>query len=168
MEAAATTAAPGWRCRPGGRLDMSHGFVRHIRRNQLARDAYDRAVRQARGRARTRLTPAPARPRRPDQQVYRPHRGSGERHRQRGDTGGRGAATPRGGPGGDASAGPPPDTREASPDPARGPRLFCLEYEGDDGQVTAVIVHQSPLEPPLRRALCQRVQDELSKRRGTG
>ncbi|RLV61820.1 hypothetical protein DV515_00020004 [Chloebia gouldiae] len=34
MEAA---AAPGWRCRPGGRLDMSHGFVRHIRRNQLAR-----------------------------------------------------------------------------------------------------------------------------------
>lgn len=100
---------------------MSHGFVRHIRRNQLARyrlrrgppgyprgplfpgwfgpgalwsppprnpdappvprDAYDRAVRQARGRARTRLTPAPARPRRPDQQVYRPHRGGGERHR---------------------------------------------------------------------------------------
>ncbi|XP_032936987.1 UPF0561 protein C2orf68 homolog [Catharus ustulatus] len=182
METAATTAAPGWRCRPGGRLDMSHGFVRHIRRNQLARDAYDRAVRQARGRARTRLTPAPARPRRPDQQVYRPHRGGGERHRgagrgdpERWDGEGRG-------PGGDASAGPPPDSRGAPPDSARGPRLFCLEYEGDDGQVTAVIVHQgdsaeevtrrvcarSPLEPPLRRALCQRVQDELSKRRGTG
>uniref|UniRef100_A0A8C8AFL7 Uncharacterized protein n=1 Tax=Otus sunia TaxID=257818 RepID=A0A8C8AFL7_9STRI len=32
MEATAT-----WRCRPGGRLDMSHGFVRHIRRNQIAR-----------------------------------------------------------------------------------------------------------------------------------
>ncbi|NWR39065.1 CB068 protein, partial [Tachuris rubrigastra] len=88
-----------------------------------------------------------------------------------------------GGPGGDASAGPPPgDPRGAPPDPSRGPRLFCLEYEGDDGTVTAVIVHQgdsaeevtrrvcarSPLEPPLRRALCQRVQDELSKRRGTG
>uniref|UniRef100_A0A8C3JRQ6 CB068 protein n=1 Tax=Calidris pygmaea TaxID=425635 RepID=A0A8C3JRQ6_9CHAR len=29
--------AAGWRCRPGGRLDMSHGFVRHIRRNQIAR-----------------------------------------------------------------------------------------------------------------------------------
>ncbi|OPJ86858.1 U4/U6.U5 tri-snRNP-associated protein 2 [Patagioenas fasciata monilis] len=80
-----------------------------------------------------------------------------------------------GGPGGDASQDPPPG------DP-RGPRLFCLEYEGDDGHITAVIVHQgdsaedvtrrvcarSPLEPPLRRALCQRVQDELSKRRGTG
>ncbi|KAM6996310.1 UPF0561 protein C2orf68 homolog isoform 1-T1 [Passerculus sandwichensis] len=123
MEAApATAAAPGWRCRPGGRLDMSHGFVRHIRRNQLARDAYDRAVRQARGRARTRLTPGPARPRRPDQQVYRPHRG--------------------GGPGGDASAGSPAEGSGAAPEPARGPRLFCLEYEGDDGRVTAVIVHQ--------------------------
>ncbi|NXP40952.1 CB068 protein, partial [Leiothrix lutea] len=142
MEAAATTAAPGWRCRPGGRLDMSHGFVRHIRRNQLARGELA-------------WGPPAASPK------------------------GAGAA---GGPGGDASVGPPPDTREASPDPARGPRLFCLEYEGDDGQVTAVIVHQgdsaeevtrrvcarSPLEPPLRRALCQRVQDELSKRRGTG
>ncbi|XP_017692767.1 PREDICTED: UPF0561 protein C2orf68 homolog [Lepidothrix coronata] len=182
MEAAAP--APGWRCRPGGRLDMSHGFVRHIRRNQLARDAYDRAVRQARGRARTRLTPNPPRPRRPDQQVYRP-RGCGGAGL--GLPGGLTApaegAGATGGPGGDASAGPPPgDPRGAPPDPSRGPRLFCLEYEGDDGTVTAVIVHQgdsaeevtrrvcarSPLEPPLRRALCQRVQDELSKRRGTG
>uniref|UniRef100_A0A8B9MHH3 CB068 protein n=1 Tax=Accipiter nisus TaxID=211598 RepID=A0A8B9MHH3_9AVES len=71
-------AAAGWRCRPGGRLDMSHGFVRHIRRNQIARDAYERAVRQARGRARGRLTTTPPRPRRPDQQVYRPRR-PGER-----------------------------------------------------------------------------------------
>ncbi|KAM9175145.1 UPF0561 protein C2orf68 homolog isoform 2-T2 [Mergus octosetaceus] len=133
-------AAAGWRCRrPGGRLDMSHGFVRHIRRNQLARDAYERSVRQARGRARGRHTATPPRPRRPDQPVYRPRR----------------------------------------PEP-RGPRLFCLDFEGDDGRVTSVIVHQgdsaeevtrrvcarSPLEPPLRRALCQRVQDELSKRGG--
>ncbi|KAM9516669.1 LOW QUALITY PROTEIN: UPF0561 protein C2orf68 homolog [Guaruba guarouba] len=142
-------AAAGWRCRPGG-LDLSHGFVRHIRRNQLARDAYERALRQTRGRARLPVTPP--RPRRPDP-VYRPRRG--------------------GGPGGDPSPGPPP---------TRGPRLFCLEYEGDDGSVTSVIVHQgdsaedvtqrvcarSPLEPPLRRALCQRVQDELRQRRGTG
>ncbi|XP_072213170.1 UPF0561 protein C2orf68 homolog isoform X1 [Excalfactoria chinensis] len=64
----------GRRCRPGGRLDMSHGFVRHIRRNQLARDAYERAVRQARGRARGRHTATPPRPRRPDQPVYRARR----------------------------------------------------------------------------------------------
>ncbi|XP_074784750.1 UPF0561 protein C2orf68 homolog [Athene noctua] len=148
-------ATADWRCRPGGRLDMSHGFVRHIRRNQIARDAYERAVRQAQGRARGRLTPTPPRPRRPDQQVYRPRR--------------------PGAPGGDASPDPPPaDTR--------GPGLFCLEYEGDDGRITSVIVHQgdsaeevtrqvcaqSPLEPALRWALCQRVQEELSKRRGTG
>ncbi|XP_064031526.1 UPF0561 protein C2orf68 homolog isoform X2 [Pogoniulus pusillus] len=72
-------AAVDWRCRPGGRLDMSHGFVRHIRHNQIARDAYERAVRQARGRARGRLPPATPRPRRPDQQVYRPRRNGGQR-----------------------------------------------------------------------------------------
>ncbi|XP_062452888.1 UPF0561 protein C2orf68 homolog isoform X1 [Rhea pennata] len=111
-------AGAGWRCRPGGRLDMSHGFVRHIRRNQIARDAYERAVRQARGRARKRHTPAPPRPRRPDQQVYRPRGPEGV------------APSP-----GESSAG-------ATAADARGPRLFCLEYEGDDGSITAVIVHQ--------------------------
>ncbi|XP_064587114.1 UPF0561 protein C2orf68 homolog isoform X2 [Zonotrichia leucophrys gambelii] len=121
MEAApATAAAPGWRCRPGGRLDMSHGFVRHIRRNQLARDAYDRAVRQARGRARTRLTPGPARPRRPDQQVYRPHRGGERGTGIPGGTGGDGCPTSRctgrtgaAGPGAMPARVPPP--RAAGP-----------------------------------------------------
>ncbi|NXR13682.1 CB068 protein, partial [Semnornis frantzii] len=136
--------AVGWRCRPGGRLDMSHGFVRHIRHNQIARDAYERAVRQARGRARGRLPPAAPRPRRPDQQVYRPrrngeHRGGGTgRH-----PGHRGGA--RWGPAGD--------------------RLL----QGDSAEeVTRRVCARCPLEPALRRALCQRVQDELSKRRGTG
>ncbi|XP_071883326.1 LOW QUALITY PROTEIN: UPF0561 protein C2orf68 homolog [Anas platyrhynchos] len=154
-------AAAGWRCRrPGGRLDMSHGFVRHIRRNQLARDAYERSVRQARGRARGRHTATPPRPRRPDQPVYRPRRPGG---------------------GGASGEGSPPPPAPPPPTEPRGPRLFCLDFEGDDGHVTSVIVHQgdsaeevtrrvcarSPLaEPPLRRALCQRVQDELSKRGG--
>ncbi|XP_069733617.1 UPF0561 protein C2orf68 homolog [Phaenicophaeus curvirostris] len=144
----------GWRCRPGGRLDMSHGFVRHIRRNQIARDAYEQAVRQARGRGRGRLTVTPPRPRRPDQQRYQPRRHGGD---------------------GDAASGLPPAK-------ARGPQLFCLEYEADDGSVTTVIVHKgdsaeevtqrvcarTPLEPALRGALCQRVQEELHKRQGTG
>ncbi|NXQ57783.1 CB068 protein, partial [Anthoscopus minutus] len=145
---------PGWRCRPGGRLDMSHGFVRHIRRNQLARDAYDRAVRQARGRARTRLTPAPARPRRPDQQVYRPHRGSGALWgggRYRWVLWGSRSAV------GDGSVG----HRE----PQQAQRVTWV-LQGDSAEeVTRRVCAQSPLEPPLRRALCQRVQDELSKRR---
>ncbi|NXJ72544.1 CB068 protein, partial [Rostratula benghalensis] len=134
---AAMEAAAGWRCRPGGRLDMSHGFVRHIRRNQIARDAYERAVRQARGRARGRLTPAPPRPRRPDQQVYRPRRPGGV-----GCAGGRGC---------------------------RGAHMGCWVWQGDSAEeVTRRVCARSPLEPALRRALCQRVQDELSKRRGTG
>ncbi|KFO32649.1 hypothetical protein H920_05972 [Fukomys damarensis] len=34
---AARNPGPGFCCKPGGRLDMSHGFVHHIRRNQIAR-----------------------------------------------------------------------------------------------------------------------------------
>ncbi|NXB11318.1 CB068 protein, partial [Cnemophilus loriae] len=107
MEAAAatTTAAPGWRCRPGGRLDMSHGFVRHIRRNQLAR------------------------------------------YRHRPGTPGR----PRG-----------PSS------PGRAQRVTRVPQGDSAEEVTRRVCARSPLEPPLRRALCQRVQDELSKRRGTG
>ncbi|XP_032836409.2 UPF0561 protein C2orf68 homolog [Petromyzon marinus] len=59
------------------RLDMQHGFVHHIRRNQIARDDYDREIREARGGHRQRRTPAPTRPRRPDQRVYQPPRRSG-------------------------------------------------------------------------------------------
>ncbi|XP_034286569.1 UPF0561 protein C2orf68 homolog [Pantherophis guttatus] len=153
------------RCQPGGRLDMSHGFVRHIRRNQIARDDYDRQVKQAKEQLRRRLTPAPPRPRRPDQQVYRAGR--------------RGAAGAA--PGGvegesEASSGSSSSSRERCP---RGPALFCLEYEADGGQVTSVVVYQdndpeevvekvsaqNQLEPALHEALRQRVQEELEKRR---
>uniref|UniRef100_A0A5F9CDW0 Uncharacterized protein n=1 Tax=Oryctolagus cuniculus TaxID=9986 RepID=A0A5F9CDW0_RABIT len=34
---AARDPGPRLCCKPGGRLDMSHGFVHHIRRNQIAR-----------------------------------------------------------------------------------------------------------------------------------
>ncbi|NXI11172.1 CB068 protein, partial [Irena cyanogastra] len=109
----------------------------------VARDAYDRAVRQARGRARTRLTPGPARPRRPDQQVYRPHRDRG------GLPGGVGV----------------PWGRRGVP---RAQRVTRVPQGDSAEEVTRRVCARSPLEPPLRRALCQRVQDELSKRRGTG
>uniref|UniRef100_A0A8C5RS14 Chromosome 2 open reading frame 68 n=1 Tax=Laticauda laticaudata TaxID=8630 RepID=A0A8C5RS14_LATLA len=152
------------RCPPGGRLDMSHGFVRHIRRNQIARDDYDRQVKQAKEQQlRRRLTPAPPRPRRPDRQVYRAGR--------RGESGppGRRARS-------EASSGSSSSSRERRP---RGPALFCLEYEADGGQVTSVVVYQdndpeevvekvsaqNQLEPALHQALRQRVQEELEKRR---
>uniref|UniRef100_A0A2K6FCR7 Chromosome 2 open reading frame 68 n=1 Tax=Propithecus coquereli TaxID=379532 RepID=A0A2K6FCR7_PROCO len=68
-------------CKPGGRLDMNHGFVHHIRRNQIARDNYDKKVKQAaKEKVRRRHTPAPTRPRKPDMQVYLPrHRGEAAR-----------------------------------------------------------------------------------------
>ncbi|XP_029138999.1 UPF0561 protein C2orf68 homolog [Protobothrops mucrosquamatus] len=167
---------------PGGRLDLSHGFVRHIRRNQIAspraaptgpslprRDDYDRQVKQAKEQLRRRLTPAPARPRRPDQQVYRAGRRSAA------------GAPPGGGGGGgggesEASSESSSSSRERRP---RGPALFCLEYEADGGQVTSVVVHQdndpeevvekvsaqNELEPALHEALRQRVREELEKRR---
>ncbi|NXN22797.1 CB068 protein, partial [Nycticryphes semicollaris] len=156
-------AAAGWRCRPGGRLDMSHGFVRHIRRNQIARDAYERAVRQARGRARGRLTPAPPRPRRPDQQVYRPRRpeggAAGDTHRSD-----RAGEHPRVGQGGGWA---PEGAMEMGAHLWRG-MGSSREMGRHPREVTRRVCARSPLEPALRRALCQRVQDELSKRRGTG
>ncbi|TRY55078.1 hypothetical protein DNTS_034508 [Danionella cerebrum] len=45
--------------KPGGRLDMSHGFLQHIRRNQIARDDYDREVKQAKEKKRHRHTNNP-------------------------------------------------------------------------------------------------------------
>jgi hypothetical protein len=57
---AAPDPGPGLCCKPGGRLDMSHGFVHHIRRNQIAR--YHPALLQPplawSGPARPFLTPA--------------------------------------------------------------------------------------------------------------
>ncbi|KAG8141121.1 putative UPF0561 C2orf68-like protein [Naja naja] len=156
------------RCHPGGRLDMSHGFVRHIRRNQIARDDYDRQVKQAKEQLRRRLTPAPPRPRRPDLQVYRAGR--------RGAAGGAAPAGAGAVGESEASSGSSSSSRERRP---RGPALFCLEYEADGGQVTSVVVYQdndpeevvekvsaqNQLEPALHEALRQRVQEELEKRR---
>ncbi|XP_060642929.2 UPF0561 protein C2orf68 homolog [Anolis sagrei] len=147
--------------RPGGRLDMSHGFVRHIRRNQVARDDYDREVKQAKEKVKKRHTPAPARPRKPDQPVYHPCRkGHAEAPTSLEYEGSS-----------ESSSGTDPD--------GNGPALFCLDFEADSGKITSVVVHQEhdpeevvekvsaqdPLEPALKEALRRRVQEELEKRR---
>ncbi|XP_033031213.1 UPF0561 protein C2orf68 homolog [Trachypithecus francoisi] len=150
-------------CKPGGRLDMNHGFVHHIRRNQIARDDYDKKVKQAaKEKVRRRHTPAPTRPRKPDLQVYLP------RHRDI-------SAYPRN-----------PDYEESGESSSSGGselehsghQLFRLEYEADSGEVTSVIVYQgddpgkvseevsahTPLDPPMREALKLRIQEEIAKR----
>ncbi|CAI9576328.1 unnamed protein product [Staurois parvus] len=136
---------------PGGRLDMNHGFVHHIRRNQIARDDYDKEVKQAKEKQKKRYTPRPSRPKKPDLQVYHP--------RQRED---------------DISE------SSSSTDPEQlGNQLFCLEFEADDGEVTSIIVYedddaeqvaakisiQNQLEAKMKEALKRRIQEEITKRR---
>ncbi|XP_041089647.1 UPF0561 protein C2orf68 homolog isoform X1 [Polyodon spathula] len=113
--------------KPRGRLDMKHGFLHHIRRNQIARDDYDKEVKQAKEKQRKRhtTTATPTRPRRPDIQVYHPRRRSG----------------PETSPGleneewNESSSSTDPDQQ--------GTELFCLEYEADGGEVTSFIVHKA-------------------------
>ncbi|KAL6082931.1 hypothetical protein STEG23_007793 [Scotinomys teguina] len=125
---AARDLGPGLCCKPGGRLDMSHGFVHHIRRNQIARDDYDKKVKQAaKEKARRRHTPAPTRPRKPDLQVYLPRHRDGSAH----------LVTPDCEESGESSSS---GSSELEP-PGR--QLFCLEYEADSGEVTSVIVYQA-------------------------
>ncbi|KAM4677580.1 UPF0561 protein C2orf68 homolog isoform 2-T2 [Discoglossus pictus] len=143
---------------PGGRLDMSHGFVHHIRRNQKARDDYDREVKQAKEKQKKRYTTGVPRPKKPDLQVYHPRRK--DIHRAGGDN----------------------ESNESgsSTDPEQpGMELFCLEFEADGGEITSIIVYedddaeqvatkisiQNKLELRMREALRQRIQEEISKRR---
>ncbi|KAE8618901.1 hypothetical protein XENTR_v10009540 [Xenopus tropicalis] len=102
---------------PGGRLDMNHGFVHHIRRNQIARDDYDREVKQAKEKQKKRYTPGPARPKKPDLQVYHPRQRATEKVHTAG-----------------ALKDEPNDN---------GTQLFCLDFEADGGEVTSVIVYES-------------------------
>ncbi|KAE8618900.1 hypothetical protein XENTR_v10009540 [Xenopus tropicalis] len=138
---------------PGGRLDMNHGFVHHIRRNQIARDDYDREVKQAKEKQKKRYTPGPARPKKPDLQVYHPRQRATEKVHTAG-----------------ALKDEPNDN---------GTQLFCLDFEADGGEVTSVIVYedddaeqlaamisnQNQLEGGMREALKRRIQEEISKRR---
>ncbi|KAE8618899.1 hypothetical protein XENTR_v10009540 [Xenopus tropicalis] len=101
---------------PGGRLDMNHGFVHHIRRNQIARDDYDREVKQAKEKQKKRYTPGPARPKKPDLQVYHPRQRATEKVHTAG-----------------ALKDEPNDN---------GTQLFCLDFEADGGEVTSVIVYE--------------------------
>ncbi|XP_037684940.1 UPF0561 protein C2orf68 homolog [Choloepus didactylus] len=160
---AAPDPGPGLCCKPGGWLDMSHGFVHHIRRNQLARDDYDKKVKQAaKEKARRRHTPAPTGPRKPDLQVYLPRRRDDSTRPSNPDCEESGESSSSGG-------------SELEPS---GHQLFCLEYEADSGEVTSVIVYQdddpervikevsdhTPLDPPMREALKLRIREEMAKR----
>nr|XP_008514169.1 PREDICTED: UPF0561 protein C2orf68 homolog [Equus przewalskii] len=191
---AAPDPRPGLCCKPGGRLDMSHGFVHHIRRNQLAKEPA-RPV-PPRPAPPPPAWPGPAvpdsrsAPRRDDydkkvkqaakEKARRRHTPAPTRPRKPDLQ----VYLPRRR---DVSTHPSnPDCEESGessssggsePEPS-GHQLFCLEYEADSGEVTSVIVYQdddpervseevsthTPLDPPMREALKLRIQEEIAKR----
>ncbi|XP_031426890.1 UPF0561 protein C2orf68 homolog [Clupea harengus] len=145
-----------------GRLDMTHGFVHHIRRNQIARDDYDKSVKQAKEKQRRRHTTTPCRPRRPDLQVYHP------RHRN-GMGPNEAAEDWRENESGDS--GTEQEGSSASP-------LFWLDYQADSGHVTSFIVCKEDdpvsvvervaegnvLDSAMRTVLLARIRREMDKR----
>uniref|UniRef100_A0A3Q2QTV4 Chromosome 2 open reading frame 68 n=1 Tax=Fundulus heteroclitus TaxID=8078 RepID=A0A3Q2QTV4_FUNHE len=110
--------------KPGGRLDMSHGFLHHIRRNQIARDDYDKEVKQAKELQRRRHTTTPRRPRRPDIQVYHPRQRRGS----------------------EPEAGADPEewneSGSSTETESNGTELFWLDYQEDSGAITSFLVHK--------------------------
>ncbi|TNM89626.1 UPF0561 protein C2orf68 homolog [Takifugu flavidus] len=146
--------------KPGGRLDMSHGFLHHIRRNQIARDDYDKEVKQAKELQRRRHTTTPRRPRRPDIQVYHPRCRHGSE------------------PGGTVEAEEWNESGSSTEAETQGIELFWLDYQADSGDVTSFLVHKGDnpekivehvaennvLDSAMRAALEARIQKEINKR----
>ncbi|CAJ1068223.1 hypothetical protein LDENG_00166750 [Xyrichtys novacula] len=147
--------------KPGGRLDMSHGFLHHIRRNQIARDDYDKEVKQAKELQRRRHTTTPRRPRRPDIQVYNPRRRHGSE------------------PGASAEAEEWNESGSSTETETHGTELFWLDYQADSGTITSFLVHKEDkpakvvelvaekniLDAAMRAALETRIRKEIDKRR---
>ncbi|KAG5281230.1 hypothetical protein AALO_G00068860 [Alosa alosa] len=147
----------------GGRLDMTHGFLHHIRRNQKARDDYDKEVKQAKERQRRRHTTTPCRPRRPDLQVYHPRHRNGLGPNEAADDWQENES-------GDSST--EQEGSSASP-------LFWLDYQADSGHITSFIVckeddpesvvsrvaEENILDSAMKTVLLARVRKEMDKRR---
>ncbi|XP_062873946.1 UPF0561 protein C2orf68 homolog [Trichomycterus rosablanca] len=161
MEVLQKSEGENLKYKPGGRLDMSHGFLHHIRRNQIARDDYDRETKQAKQQQKRRHTAVPQRPRRPDREVYNPrHRGGSE-----------------------AGTGVEPEEWNESSSGTEqenaGTELFWLDYQADSGHVTSFIVYKTDdpesvadrveqsnvLDSAMRAALLARIGKEMDKRR---
>ncbi|CAB1439350.1 unnamed protein product [Pleuronectes platessa] len=144
-----------------GRLDMSHGFLHHIRRNQIARDDYDKKVKEAKELQLRRNTTTPRRPRRPDIQVYHPRR----RHASE--------------PGAGAEAEEWNESGSSTETETHGTELFWLDYQADSGAITSFLVHKedkpeivvesvaekNSLDSAMRAALVARIRKEMDKRR---
>ncbi|XP_058432170.1 UPF0561 protein C2orf68 homolog, partial [Marmota monax] len=142
MEAA---PGPGPRlcCRPGGRLDMSHGLVHHIRRNQIARRRRGGGTR-------------------PRTQVYLPPRRDGSTHPGNPDCEESGESSSSGGSELEPS-GHQLFCLEYKSD--NGEVTSVIMYQDDDpGRVSEEVSAHTPLDLPMREALKSRIQEEIAKR----
>ncbi|XP_066510255.1 UPF0561 protein C2orf68 homolog [Hoplias malabaricus] len=161
MEVLQDTEGDALKYKPGGRLDMNHGFLHHIRRNQIARDDYDKEVKQAKEQQKRRHTAVPRRPRRPDREVYH------LRHRNGSE------------PGAGVEADEWNESSSSTEQESTGSELFWLDYQADSGHVTSFIVYKEDepksvverveeknvLDSAMKAALLARIGREMDKRR---
>ncbi|XP_076843237.1 UPF0561 protein C2orf68 homolog [Brachyhypopomus gauderio] len=162
MEVLQDTESEPLRYKPGGRLDMNHGFLHHIRRNQIARDDYDKEVKQAKEQQKRRMRRAPPRgPRRPDREVYHLRARNGS----------------EAGPG--VGAEDWNESGSSTEQETTGSQLFWLDYQADNGVVTSFIVYKEEepesvverveeknvLDVAMRAVLLARIEQEMDKRR---
>ncbi|KAL3877261.1 hypothetical protein ACJMK2_034994 [Sinanodonta woodiana] len=128
---------------PKARIDMKHGFIKSIIRNQVDRDNYDKEVKASKSSEKGKRSFAAPRLRKPDVSLYfPPHKGT-------------------------------------STENAEKVCLFSLEFEDQDGNIHKEQVHQNDrseivaqrlghqcqLAQPLVKALEQRIQEEIDKRK---
>ncbi|XP_069475136.1 UPF0561 protein C2orf68 homolog isoform X2 [Ambystoma mexicanum] len=122
-----------------------------------SKDDYDKEIKET--KQKPRHTPGPSRPKKPDQPVYRPRRGGLKQVLSEMEQGKSGSSS------------------TTEPD-LLGSELFCLEFEADGGEITAVTVckqddpeavadkicSRNKLDPLMRQALKRRIQEEMAKR----
>lgn len=134
----------------GPGLDMKHGFVNHIRTNQINRDDYDKEVRLAKLKQRPkRRTPASNRPKKPDMNRYMPPTRK------------------------------PNDVEGERPVALDKLVLFTLEYVDENGEISKSLVLKDDdpyqiasdfgqdcgiTEPSMLQALGLRIEQEMKKR----
>uniref|UniRef100_G1SH37 Uncharacterized protein n=1 Tax=Oryctolagus cuniculus TaxID=9986 RepID=G1SH37_RABIT len=139
---AARDPGPRLCCKPGGRLDMSHGFVHHIRRNQIARDDYDKKVKQAAKEKMALREDGSTRPGNPDLEESSESSSSGGSELE--------------------PSGHQLFCLEYEAD--SGEVTSVIVYQDDDpGRVSEEVSAHTPLDPPMREALKLRIQEEIAK-----
>ncbi|KAL4240637.1 85/88 kDa calcium-independent phospholipase A2 [Mactra antiquata] len=137
-----------------GRINMKHGFMKSIIKNQVDRDNYDKEVRATKQQNHPRrYYNYNNRPKRPDAAVYMPPKPTEDDWEEE-------------------------ERQQSSEDDDMPKRLFCFEFEDKDGKIYKQYVmegvraeilasrmgYDRKLSQPMIKALEQRLQQEIDKR----